>query len=231
MTSLTETAMDVQEPGMSRRSFLIGGGALLGAALVLGPNGVPRAGALGRLARAGAPRLSVGYVEGSAGLTGAEARALLAQAGTRVVPAASLRFTPRRLLNNAVRVRVGRLSPSADTSAGGQLDALVAPPRGAGDQPLPFYAWTQSAGGASGSSEFTAPVVSEPTLGFALRRGEHESIAVFTGGRDRDLPKLHSGLYLLGFDDDAWARPRVMGGEADPAWSGLSSLAVSVHAA
>lgn len=233
---MAENPTDARDEGMSRRGFLIAGGALFGAALVLGPNGIPRSGALTRLARSGGPRLSVGYVEGSAGLDPVAARALLSSSGTRVVPAASLRTTPRPLTNGLVKMRVGGLTPGVDTSTGAQLDALVAPPRGAGDQPLPFYAWTMSPGGTAGGSQFTAPVVSEPTLGFALRRsngtGEPaESVAVFTGGRDRDLPKLHPGLYLLGFTAGAWSSTRVLGGEFDPAWGHLGSLAVSVHPA
>ena len=222
---------DETTPGISRRRFVISGGALLGAAMVLGPNGLPRPGALSRLARSGAPRLSVGYVEGSAGLDPAEARALLSAPGTRVVPAASLRASPRSLSDGVVRLRVGTLTPQADVSTGAQLDALMAPPRGAGDEPLPFYAWTLATGGTSGSSQFVAPVVSEPTLGLALRRDAQESVAVFTGGRDRDLPKLHEGLYLLGFAAGAWTSARLLHGPSDPAWSGLSSVALSVHAA
>lgn len=235
MTTTTGSHMTEAPAGVSRRNFLAGGGAILGAALLLGPNGVPRPGALGRLSRAAGPRLSIGYVEGSAGLSPVEARALLLN-GTRVVPAASLRPMPRSMNGGAVRLRVGRLTPgAAPGAAAAHLDALVAPPRGAGDEPLPFYAWTMTAGGTSGSSEFVVPVVAEPTLGLSLRRpgdGEPaESTAVFTGGRDRELPKLHPGLYLIGFDPDTWAGARSFTGEHDASWAGLSSLALSVHAA
>lgn len=215
---------------ISRRSFLAGA-AVLGAALALGPNGLPRPGALARLARSDAPRLSIGYVEDSAGLSPSDARAMLEAGRTRVVPASSLRVTPRSLSNGTVKVRIGRLTPGAHTRVGGQADALVAPPPGAGAEPLPFYAWTMQPGGASGSSEFAAAVVPEPTLGFSVRRAEREAVAVFTAGRDRDLPKLHEGLYLLGFDESVWATRRDLLGASDPAWPSLASLAVSVHAA
>lgn len=222
---------------LSRRSFLAGGGAVLGAALLLGPNGVPRPGALTRLAYSGGRRLSVGYVEGSDGVAAAEAGALLTTAGTRVVPAASLRAAHRAFTDGSATIGVGSLTPHAgrdDLTA--YLDALVAPPRGAGDQPLPFYAWTARPGAAGRPVTFGTAVAAQPTLGFSLAvRGAAgttgESIAVFTGGRERDLPKLRPGLYLFGLDEGTWATSRRLPGDDPAAWAGLASLAVTVHAA
>lgn len=226
---------DAPPTGLSRRAFLTGTGAILGSALLLGPNGLPRPGALARLAAAGGPRLSLGYVEGSAGLSTAEARALLA-AGTRVTPAASLRSGAKELVGHMAAVRIDGFSPGALNTKAAQLDALVSPPRGAGSEPLPFYAWTTQADGSGGrAAAFVTSVENEPSLGLALRVGGkghwQESTAVFTGGRDRGLPKLRPGAYLLGFDHDAWATSRALPGEGDPAWGGLTSLVVTVAAA
>lgn len=232
MTTRTDTDMTEVASGLTRRNFLAGGGAILGAALLLGPNGVPRPGALGRLSQAAGPRLSLGYVEGSAGLGPLEVRELLAAPRTRVVSAASLRRTPRSFTGKSVTMRVGSLTPGGGSTAA-HLDVLVAPPRGAGHEPLPFYAWTMTAGGTSGSAQFVVPVVAEPTLGLSLRRFSAaeptEAVAVFTGGRDRELPKLHPGLYLIGFEPDQWRASRTFVGEHDPAWASMTSLALSVH--
>lgn len=227
---------DAAPTGLSRRAFLTGTGAVLGSALLLGPNGLPRPGALARLAAADGPRLSLGYVEGSAGLLVSEARALLIASGTRVTPAASLRSGAKELVGRLAAVRVDSLTPGAAVEQAAQLDALVSPPRGAGSSPLPFYAWTMNAGGAGGgAASFVTPVENEPSLGLAFRVGGRgtwqESTAVFTGGRERGLPKLRPGTYLLGFDRQAWARPRLLPPVGDGAWAPLTSLVVTVAAA
>lgn len=229
MTALSAPATEAH---LSRRSFLAGAGALLGSALLLGPNGLPRPGALARLARMDLPRLSLGYVEGSAGLTHAEAVALLAHAGTRVVPAASLRAGDRNLAGGTVSVRLDGFTAARAGTEAAQLDALVSPPAGGGSEPLPFYAWTRgAAGGSSRSAAFATAVAAEPSLGLALRVGRQgawrEAVAVLTGGREHGLPKLRRGLYLVGLDPDAWARPRTPAEAA----STPASLALSVHAA
>ncbi|HVF75252.1 MAG TPA: hypothetical protein VM938_09395 [Acidimicrobiales bacterium] len=227
---------DAPPTGLSRRAFLTGTGAVLGSALLLGPNGLPRPGALARLAAANGPRLSLGYIEGSAGLDLGEARALLTASGTRVTPASSLRSGAKELVGGLAAVRVDSLTPGAAVEQAAQLDTLVSPPRGAGSSPLPFYAWTMKAGGAgSGPASFVTAVENEPSLGLAFRLGGRgnwqESTAVFTGGRDRGLPKLRPGTYLLGFDRQAWARSRVLPPAGDPSWAGLTSLVVTVAAA
>jgi hypothetical protein len=228
---------DVASTGMSRRAFLTGTGAILGSALLLGPNGLPRPGALARLANTSGPRLSLGYLEGSAGVVAAEAAALIGAAGTRVSPAASLRSGARNLAGRAVTIRLDRLTPGSAFGEAAQLDALIAPPRGAGSEPLPFYAWTQTAGARGGSPvAFTSAVEDEPSLGLSMRVGGagawRESVAVLTGGRDRGLPKLRPGMYLIGFDPDVWSTARTLPGAADdPRWGPLSSLAFTVHEA
>jgi len=230
------TVTDAPPTGFSRRAFLAGSGAVLGSALLLGPNGVPRPGALGRLAVANGPRLSLGYVEGSAGLSTAEARALLIAGGTRVVPASSLRSGAKELVGHMAAVRIDGMTPAATATQAAQLDALVSPPRGAGSEPLPFYAWTKQANSSgSHAAAFVTSVEDAPSLGLAFRVGGsgqwQESVAVFTGGRDRGLPKLRPGAYLLGFDHNAWASSRVLPAEGDQAWASLSSLLLTVAAA
>lgn len=227
---------DVPPTGLSRRAFLTGTGAVLGSALLLGPNGLPRPDALARLAAADGPRLSLGFVEGSAGLDVYEARTLLGASGTRVTPAASLRSGGKELVGRLAAVRIDSeiLGGAAEQAA--QLDALVSPPRGAGSSPLPFYAWTMNAAGAGGrAASFVTAVANAPSLGLAFRVGGRdkwrESTAVFTGGRERGLPKLRPGTYLLGFDREAWAQPRLLPPVGDQGWASLTSLVLTVAAA
>lgn len=227
---------DAPPTGLSRRAFLTGTGAVLGSALVLGPNGLPRPNALARLAAADGPRLSLGFVEGSAGLDVGEVRALLAASGTRVTPAASLRSGAKELVGGLAAVRVDSRTLGGGATQAAQLDALVSPPRGAGSSPLPFYAWTRNAAGSGGgAASFVTAVENSPSLGLAFRVGGRdnwqESTAVFTGGRDRGLPKLRPGTYLLGFDRQAWAQTRLLLPVGDPGWASLTSLVVTVAAA
>lgn len=233
---MTAISIPTSDDGLSRRAFLTGAGAILGSALLLGPNGLPRPGALARLAAANGPRLSLGFVEGSAGVVASEFRSLLTAVGARVTPAASLRSGDRRLAGSLAAVHILGLTNGASVGEAAQLDVLVAPPRGAGSEPLPFYAWTRTArGGGAQTASFVAHVENEPTLGMAFRVGApgvwRESVAVLTGGRERGLPKLRPGLYLLGLDPALWSHARALPGNDDHAWARLSSVAFAVQAA
>lgn len=233
----------------TRRSFLIGGSAVLGGALLLGPGSVTPGNGLTRYAAAGGRRLALGYVAGSEGASIEEAYALVRTAGTRVVPATSIRSAGNRFTEHSAAIRVDGLTPGfADGLRpevdAAHLDALVLPPRGAGKELLPFYAWTldrSRAGHVSQATSFTLPVEHKPTVGFVLRVGGapasgarqwQEAGAVLTAGRDRDLAKLRPGTYLLGFDPDAWTAPRSLpDGDDDAAWERLASVAVTIRTA
>ena len=222
------------DAGLNRRAFLTGAGAIIGSAFLLGPSGLTAPDALTRLARTDGPRLALGYIEGTTGARLGEVTDLLAAGGAQVTPAASLRAGDKKLHRGLARLRLDAVSPGAPTGESAQLDALVSPPPGAGDKPLPFYAWTRSAGGAtSPSSAFITSVSDAPSIGLGFRIGEkdnwRESVAVLTGGSDRGLPKLREGTYLIGFDRDAWATPRTL--PADGSWGSLASLAFTVSAA
>lgn len=242
------TASEGDRGDLSRRTFLAGGGVLLGSALLVGPGSATLPGPLRRFAAGGGRPLALGYVVDSDGATIEEAHALVRTAGTRVRPAISVGAGGHRFTDRSATVRVDGLTPGLGDGARPELqtaylDALVAPPRGAGDEPLPFYAWTLDRRGGSASSHstsFTTPVASEPTIGFALRLGTagadgarqwSDSAAILTAGSHRGLARLRPGTYLLGLDPGAWGVSRRLPGDDEGAWGPLASLAVTIRTA
>ncbi|HEX7166942.1 MAG TPA: hypothetical protein VF230_08165 [Acidimicrobiales bacterium] len=230
-------------PGaLSRRAFLTAGGAVFGSALLLGPNGATKPTALATLARQPGRRISVGYVTGSEGATAAELSALLAEGGTTVVPATSLRSGGGRLLGGSAKVQLeGTARGLASTDLrGAQLDALLQSRGTSTDEVVPFYALTidRDSGADNGPPvSVTVPFEREPTIGFTLRtrtdsvtpQAWAEATSVFTGGADRGLPKLREGTYLLGMNETTWSSSKVLPAPDDPRWSQLASLVLSVH--
>ncbi|MDQ1497438.1 MAG: hypothetical protein QOI86_778 [Actinomycetota bacterium] len=237
--------------GIDRRTFLIGGGLLAVSPWILGAalpsiDGLAAHGPLHRLAGNGGPRLSVGYLDG--GESPATAAGLPFGAGGRVVPAAALRSGERDLAGGAVRFRLLGATPGLDVHPNIRdvdLDALF-PVAGhdADDGLVPFYAWTHRSHPqprTSPGSAFPAPAGYGPAVGFRLtvtRQGRPSaesapapSTAVFTTGREPDMARLRRGVYLLGFEPDAWSRPVSLPHPDDPAWAALVSLVVAVDRA
>ena len=221
--------------GISRRGFLSAGGALVGAALLLGPTGTPTSSPLAKLASRARVRLPVAYVDGSKGATTAELAQLLAAGGARAVPAESLRSggVPRDGGTAHIRIE-GSGTASAVTAA--QLDALVAPAGATAESDLvPFYAWTMQAASANGVG-FVVPFERQPSIGLTMRtrNGDgaawSESTAILTCGSERSLPKLAEGAYLVGLDPTAWRSPTVLPPVTEGTLTELASVLVAVHA-
>jgi hypothetical protein len=204
---------------ISRRRFLLAGSGLLASSWLLGPNWSAPANALGQLAATAPRRLSVGYVEGSAGTAAGDVAALLGDSAGWVRPATSMR-AERSLVGELAAVRLAGLSSGSDAGGAGlELDALIRSPDRLSEELLPYYAWTLrpgSGGTVSNTSSFVTTVEAEPSLGLTLRIGGNEgsqsaeSVAVFTGGGRGDLFKLRRGVYLLGLEPRAWDRGRAL---------------------
>ena len=54
---------------------------------------------------------------------------------------------------------------------------------------------------------------------------------MFTSGTERQLPKLQTGVYLLGLEAETWTQPRSLPKFDDPAWSDLASMVLVVDKA
>ncbi|HZQ27508.1 MAG TPA: hypothetical protein VFA94_07400 [Acidimicrobiales bacterium] len=232
-------------PAVSRRQFIAGGSLLVAATYVLGPNQVlSRPNPFAALLAKAGPRISSGYILGSAGLRPAELRSLIGSGGAQVVPAASLRSGDHRLAGKLARVGIhgpaagprAELDPSV---TGVQLDVLFPSPDPKAEPGtlLPFYAWTQLTGHnptRSSTSAIGVNVAQGAALAFALRvrkdgvvtEAPQDAVAVFTSGRESALPKLREGAYLLGLEPTAWERPTTLppGGGAAPTGSLLVSV-------
>jgi hypothetical protein len=232
-------------PTVSRRQFIAGGSLLVASAYVLGPNkAFRRPDPFARLLAKAGPRISAGYIVGSAGLAAAELRQLIGSGLAHVVPATSLRSGDHRLAGRAARVGIHGLAagPRAELDPairGVQLDVLFPSPDPKAEPGtlLPFYAWTQVAGSnpsGSSTSNIGVNVAQGSALAFALRVRKDgvltepapDAIAVFTSGREAALPKLREGAYLLGLEPTAWDRATALppGGGAAPAGSLLVSV-------
>lgn len=229
----TDSTIDAST-GASRRSVILAGTALVaGAALFRGDLGAGNGG-LAALASSSGPRVGVGYVEGSAGVTSLSA--LIGRGGARVLPAHTLQ--PGGLSNTAATVLVHGFSPGTAADAGCSyervlVDAHIASPdRHSPDATIPFYAWTfrrSPVVSASGRSRFVISASRGLRVGFSVDSGR-TATTVFTSGSERNLPKLQTGIYLLGLDEGAWSTPRSLPALADPAWTELASMVVSVDA-
>src|SRR5437764_15219307 len=106
MDEMDERSETATRSPFTRRAFLLGGGAAAASVWVLGPNGsFRRPNMLARLAAGPHQMLSIGYVEGSAGVGSAEVHDLLT-AGTRVVPATALRSGDSALAGQSAQIGV-----------------------------------------------------------------------------------------------------------------------------
>jgi hypothetical protein len=236
--------------GLTRRTFLSAGGALLGSALVLGPNAGSqgtRHSALAQLAAKDGPRLPLTYLPSSDGATIDEVRALLKAGGAQAVPAVGLRTGGAPITGGAARVQVAGNAlglPGSGAITGAQLDALMQPINAGADAPLlPFYAWTYQSGSSGQPGQglgFVVPFEREPTLGFALRSRTDagastpsswsESSAVLTGGSERGMAKLRQGAYVAGLAPGAPLVTGSLPAADDPVWASRPSLIFIVHA-
>jgi hypothetical protein len=237
--------------GVDRRTFLIGGGLLALAPWVFRADlpslgGVTAAGPLHRLARSAAPRLSVGFLDGvDPSVTAGELP--FGAPGGRAVPAAAFRSGERDLAGGAVRFRVLGVTPGLEQAAirDVDLDALFpVAGHGADGGLVPFYAWTHRSlpqPRSSPGSAFPVAAGHGPVLGLRLGTtrqgppGEPPAPAaastVFTTGSERGMTPLRRGVYVLGFEPDAWRRPAALPHPDDPAWADLVSLVVAVDRA
>lgn len=231
------TELTIAAPTLSRRALLTGGGTVLAAAWLFGPAGLrQRPDALVAALSGAARTISVGFVEGVAGIGGA--------AGRRVMPAARLTASDETLAGGAIRVRLPGLTPaSPPTGRSLAVDALLRP-FGTGTEPLPFHAWSVTAAPSprvSSPVAFTAPVARVPSLGFALNidrpAGDgteartDRALAIFTGGGGDGALKLREGLYFLAVEPGVWDHPRALPALDDAAWADLESVVVSVRRA
>ena len=239
--------LTVPDRRISRRTFVLGGSALAASAWLLGPNRISLLpNGLMHLAAGSARRLSVGYVEASAGATPAEIQERLTTGSARIVPAASLRSGERSLVGREARVRIYGPAPGSwanvdpDLSAV-EFDVLInSPDRRTPETVLPFFAWTEVFGPPAKSSSptsFVVPVEREASLGFAIRVKRHtdsptadavDHVAVLSGGRESGTAKIRQGAYLVAPDPAAWSRPRVLGPGHDVS-AVLASFLISVE--
>lgn len=221
----------------SRRGFLLGAVAIAATPWVL--RGEPVAvNPLRLLAGQAGPRLSVGYIEGSAE-DGSLPAAL--EGARRIEPATALRAGDVGLRGGGVRLRIAGLTPAATQGelarSDAYLDALIpSPVPGSAGATLPFYAWTMRSGEpASSTTSFVVPTDREPRVGFSLdvRTAEQRgpATAVFTGGRGVGLAKLHRGVYLLGLRPEVWDVRRTLPSSDDPSWTSLASVVLIVDGA
>jgi hypothetical protein len=228
--------------GLSRRGLLVGGSALIGA-LVLGSDLTPAPDGLQKLLSSGAPRIPIAFLEGSEAMT--SLAAALSAGAVRAVPASAI-APASALAGEAVRMTVHGFTPGL----GGQdtpfdsvyLDSLIPAPDAAhAGTTIPFYAWTyrRTPASSTGRSRFVIGSERGLRVGLSLSTlpaaaaandARREAISVFTSGRDRDLPKLRPGVYLLGLDDGLWHDRRTVPAIDDPAWSGLGSMVLTVEA-
>ncbi len=230
----------------TRRSFLIGGSAVVSAVLLAG-DFVPGPSGLDNMAAAAGPRISVGYVEGSAGAVSLSS--LVASGRTRVVPAAGMRSGSADLAGKPVNLMISGFTPGLAASSSSPFSTVFLDAHIPSTDPLhagttvPFYAWTfrrDPAPMSAAPTRFRVGSGRGPRVGFSLDAAPDASssaaprtpaTAVFTSGRQRGLVKLQPGIYLLGLSPGAWLTPRALPSIGDPAWVDLASMVVSVEAA
>ena len=215
-------------PHSSRRQFLLAGSAVA-AAVMLAGDIVAEPTGLQLLADATGPRLSVGYVEGSAGAQSLEA-ALQGGSG-RAVPAGDLRGGGE-LAGVSVLLSVrGFAGPIAAASSHRVLvDTIVASPARR-DETIPFYAFTYRGPGNS-SSPTSLKVVAGRGLraGVRLESDVLSGTTVFSSRAGRGLPVLQPGIYLLGLQAGAWSRAMQLPTADSADWAALQSVVLAVEA-
>lgn len=246
MLSSNSSAPEASRRGLSRRELLA-----LSATAALTP-------LLGRAASAlssdTAP-LSVGYLEGSDVLPslhelpwihGEEAKASFFP----VLPAAELLLGDSNLLYRAVNLRLHGLYPARARSCPG-IDAAALEVLFPSIDPLApgfqtFFAWGfQRKPGWNAGQTVTFPVPIEgdgklrlvllvrrpgnPKAGTATVVERFET--AFTVGREKGLPKLQRGVYLLALSQASWDSPKMLAGPRVKGQSNPCSLVVSLEGA
>jgi hypothetical protein len=227
--------------GLSRRRFLIGASAVAATPL------------LARLAAAlldegdridfdalGLPRLSIGYLDGSAGRgAGREAfSGAIELAGARIVPAAAARTGDAALTGRLVRATIHGLYPSrsalSSTTRTVAVNGLFASRQP--QTPYPFFAWTLQAHDAetmSHRSTFRVSLDRNPRFGITVElqttTGPATAAAVFGTGSGTNMAKLRAGTYLLGVGHNTWDHATTLPAASDKAWERLPSVVLTVE--
>ncbi|MDO8389320.1 MAG: hypothetical protein Q7V57_02445 [Actinomycetota bacterium] len=235
---MTESAHPVP-PSSSRRQFLLAGSAALTGALLLGSDLVAAPSGLQRLADSPGARVPIAYVESSAG-SSSLAQAL-AGGGGRAVPAAGLRGSSS-LAGSGFRASVHGFAAAAHGERASAfrsvlVDALV-PLSARQADPIPYYAFTfrrDPAVSVSGTTRVRVAAADGLRMGLlvnALADGvaAAPAAAVFTSGRERHLPTLCPGVYLLGLQQGMFARATELPALDEAAWATLPSVVLVVEA-
>ena len=223
-------------PGFTRRQVVAGGAALLLAPLL--PIGFKwlfdgDESPLSVLHRSDAPRLSVGYVDGSDQVDDLSAWA----GGGRSTPASRVQAGT----GEAARVSVRGFSPGTSATRA-DLDALYP----AGSALAPFFAYSVRDGkAASNPVEFAVPLGGGPAVALAIGIGAAMAVgkdgtvqpdaeglppvAVFTGGSQAGMAKLRRGIYLLGVAPKTWDRRTDVPAADAATWGDKASVIVAVE--
>jgi hypothetical protein len=226
----------------SRRTFILAGSAVVAGATLLRRELPQSNGGLGALAASSGPRISVGYIEDSAGSSSFQS--MLAAGGARVLPASTAGFDD--LNNKAVALTVHGFGPGIACDGTCSYDNVFVDAHIPSPDPLsaqatiPFYAWTfrRSPAMASGPSRFVVGASRGLRVGFSIdaRPGgptpPASATTVFTSGRFNvsGLPQLRRGIYLLSLNEGSWGEATSLPEIDDPKWGELASIVVSVDA-
>lgn len=224
-----DMAESTSNPSASRRQFLLAGSAAVAGAVLLRGDLVSSPTGLELLAGTDGPRISVGFIEGSAG-AGSLVTAL--NGPRRIVPAAGMRDS-KTLAGKSGRVWIRGFASAAhaDAASAVTLDAHIPSPSQR-DQTIPFYAFThRRSPQVSTSSASRLHIASGRGLriGFRLESGSQAATTVFTSRPQRALPTLQPGVYLLGLQQGQWGSASTLPAIDDAAWAGLQSLVLVVE--
>ena len=230
---MAESTSLPSNPSASRRQFLLAGSAAVAGAVLLRGDLVSSPTGLELLAAGDGPRISVGYIEGSAGASSLAA----ALGGTRrIVPAAGMRGSSA-LVGKPGRMWVRGFASTghADAASAVTLDAHIPSPSQRGET-IPFYAFTHRRNpqpSTSAASRVQIASGRDLRIGFRLDAtvgaATQGATTVFTSRPKSGLPTLQPGVYLLGLQQGQWASAATLPPLDDSAWAGLQSLVLVVE--
>lgn len=223
----------------SRRQFLLAGSAALTGAFLLGSDLVAAPSGLQRLADSPGARVPIAYVEGSA--SSSSLAQALSSGNARAVPAAGLRSSGS-LLGSGFRATVHGFAAAAHSQRAAAfssvlVDALVPLPAPQAD-PIPFYAFTfrrDPVVSVSGPAALRVAAADGLRMGVRVNALDDSgtdapATAVFTSGRERHLPTLCPGVYLLGLQQGMFAQATALPALDDAGWASLPAVVLVVEA-